>query len=137
MKVIINSLVVLVAIVTMISGQSTEDSYRKQEATIGTQNYTDLLRISDVLDVFNVKHIGAQWSVFEKKLNANCSKDIQEYLQALQTAEVWALKSKYFYLDGILKFLECSPLCAQIGSNVTKYVNWFTTNGHILIIETI
>lgn len=91
MKVIINSFVVLVVIVMAISGQSTEDY---KDATIGVQNYTDLLRISDVLDVFNVRHIGAQWSVFEKKLNANCSKDIQEYLQALQMAEMWALKSK-------------------------------------------
>lgn len=102
--VVINSLVVLVAVLTVISGQSTEDSYRNQEETIGVQNYTDLLRISDVLDVFNVRHIGAQWSVFEKKLNANCSKDIQEYLQALQMAEMWALKSKcllIIYIDYI------------------------------------
>lgn len=95
--VIMYSLVMLVAVVSMISGQSTEESYRNQKTTIGGQNYTDLLRIGDVLDVFNVRHIGAQWSVFEKKLNANCSKDIQEYLQALQTAEMWALKSKQIY----------------------------------------
>lgn len=102
MKVIINSLWVLVAFVTITFGQSTEDSYRNQEASIGTQNYTDLLRMSDVLDVFNVRHIGAQWSVFGKKLNANCSKDIQEYLQALQMAEMWALKSKCLLFISIL-----------------------------------
>lgn len=74
--------------------EHTTSTIATEEDLVG-QNYTNLIRIGDVLDVFNVKRIGSMWSLMRHHLNANCSKDLQEYLEALETAEMWALKSNY------------------------------------------
>lgn len=57
--------------------------------------FTNLTRISDMLNVFNVQNIGSFWNVLDKHLNRNCSKDMYDYLEGLRNGKIWALKSKF------------------------------------------
>lgn len=57
-------------------------------------NFTNLIRISNILDVFNIERIGTEWDAVSREISANCSTDMIEYLQGLQTSKIWAVKSK-------------------------------------------
>jgi len=59
------------------------------------QNFTKLIRIADVLDVFNIEQIGAIWSTVSQQLGNNCSYDMNTYFKGLQSGTLWAIKSKY------------------------------------------
>lgn len=57
------------------------------------QNFTNLIRINELLDVFNIENVGASWASIQGHLNANCSRDMTDYFQGLQDGDVWAIKS--------------------------------------------
>ena len=59
-------------------------------------NVTNLKRVSEILNVFSVENIGINWNTIESKLNSNCSKDLLEYLDALQKGRIWSLKSEFY-----------------------------------------
>lgn len=57
------------------------------------KNYTNLIRINELLDVFNIQNVGASWSIIRGLLGNNCSRDMIDYFQGLQDGDVWAIKS--------------------------------------------
>lgn len=60
------------------------------------QNYENLTRMEDILELFSVDIIGAQWeNIYEKIHNKQCAKDMTEYLNGLSKRKIWAMKSKY------------------------------------------
>lgn len=66
------------------------------------QNFTNLIRISDILDVFDLEQIGADWDVVGQQIGTNCSTDMTDYLQGLKTGKIWAIKSKLFTFTYIM-----------------------------------
>lgn len=62
--------------------------------TVG-HNFTDFLRIRDVMNVFGVDHIASVWPQLEARLNANCSQDLMDYLQGLEAGKMWAMQSRF------------------------------------------
>lgn len=59
------------------------------------QNYENLTRIEDILELFSVDIIGAQWeNIYEKIHDKQCAKDMTEYLNGLSNRKIWAMKSK-------------------------------------------
>lgn len=55
---------------------------------------TNSLRLKDMLNVFDVNYLASKWITVRSDYSANCSKDIYKYLQGLQNAHMWAMKSE-------------------------------------------
>lgn len=58
------------------------------------RNFTNLVRIADILDVFDLERVGDSWSMLSGQISGNCSIDMMDYLQGLQSGRLWAIKSK-------------------------------------------
>jgi len=58
------------------------------------RNYENLTRIDDVLDLFSVDVIGAQWTQIHDKVNTICAQNMMQYLSGLENRKIWALKSE-------------------------------------------
>lgn len=56
-----------------------------------TTNWTT---VSEVLDVFNVKHLARKWVEGKYSVDAQCGKDITRYIQGLKKQEFWAIKGQ-------------------------------------------
>lgn len=68
-------------------------------------DFTDLLRLEDVLMVFNLKRLGGKWRDVQPELKPQCAGQMTEYLRGLKQYKLWAIKSKW-------KF-RCSSTFAQ------------------------
>lgn len=64
------------------------------------ENFTDIVRLEDVLVIFDLKEIATNWSTIRHELRSNCQHDMTEYLRGLQQHKMWAIKSesRYFCL---------------------------------------
>lgn len=62
--------------------------------TTSTRNFNDIRLINDMLDLFNIAHLGAQWSSVQGKLTKKCADDMTKYFYGLEKRKLWALKSK-------------------------------------------
>lgn len=51
-------------------------------------------RLKDTLNIFDISYLASQWINVRSDISANCSQDIYKYLQGLQQAKMWAMKSK-------------------------------------------
>lgn len=60
-------------------------------------NFTNLQRISNVLNVFSISELAHVWNQHEHEFNANCSRNMREYFHGLQKGNLWAVKSEYIY----------------------------------------
>lgn len=60
-------------------------------------NYTNLIRISDLLNVFNIENVGLMWNNVGYQLNKNCSRNTFEYLKGLESGKHWAIQSKFIF----------------------------------------
>lgn len=58
-------------------------------------NFTDFVRLADVLDIFNLEELARAWHQHESIFNHNCSTHMKEYFRALQKGHLWAVKSKF------------------------------------------
>lgn len=64
-------------------------------------NFTDLLRLSDVLMVFDLKQLANKWSHVKDALQPNCAAHMTNYFRGLQQRKLWAIKSEliiFFFL---------------------------------------
>lgn len=66
------------------------------DSSFTTDNITNLTRIGDILNVFQIENIGAAWGLFRNRVNRNCSNDLFDYIKGLQGGKLWAIKSEYF-----------------------------------------
>lgn len=62
--------------------------------TTSTRNFNDIRLINGMLDLFNIAHLGAQWSSVQGKLTKKCADDMTKYFYGLEKRKLWALKSK-------------------------------------------
>lgn len=58
------------------------------------RNFYNLTRIEDLLDLFNMNEIGAQWKQIHDKVNPICAQNMMEYLSGLEKRTIWAIKSE-------------------------------------------
>jgi len=74
-------------------------SYANNENSIHTQislirDYSNLTRIENILNVFNVEIIGRNWIIINEKINRKCAFNMMQFLDGLQVKKTWAIKSK-------------------------------------------
>lgn len=62
--------------------------------TTTSRNFNDIQLINEMLDIFNIAHLGAQWSSVQGKLTKKCADDMTKYFYGLEKRKLWALKSK-------------------------------------------
>lgn len=58
------------------------------------RNFYNLTRIEDLLDLYNINEIGAQWKQIHDKVNPICAQNMMEYLDGLEQRTIWAIKSE-------------------------------------------
>lgn len=109
---IIAALIAIGATIVVVHAQHRDARHQlqpaeEQPADMLERNFTDFMQIRDVLNVFSVEHVGNLWPEFAAQLNGNCSKDLFEYLQALEQGVMWAMQSEFvFYLANVCMLCE-------------------------------
>lgn len=63
-------------------------------STDPSDNFTHIVRLEDVLTVFDVKELAGKWPTVRKQLRSECQQDMTEYFRGLQEHQMWAVKSK-------------------------------------------
>ena len=91
------SFCVVIHLVLILNRVQSQLLYNETSARMtSVQNYENLTRMEDILELFSVDIIGAQWeNIYEKIQNKQCAKDMTEYLNGLSKRKIWAMKSKY------------------------------------------
>lgn len=74
------------------NGTNSENSESKNNDLV--QNFYNLTRIEDLLDLFNMNEIGAQWKQIHDNVNPICAQNMMEYLSGLEKRTIWAIKSE-------------------------------------------
>lgn len=74
-------------------------------------NFTDLLRLEDVLMVFDLKQLANKWPHVKDALQPGCSTQMTNYFRGLQQRNLWAIKSMYtifvFFCSVFVSFHFC------------------------------
>lgn len=78
-----------------VTTQVTSSVVAANFTTTTSRNFNDIQMINDLLDVFNIAHLGAQWSSVQGTLSKKCADDMTLYFQGLEKRKLWALKSKF------------------------------------------
>lgn len=65
-------------------------------STIATpaDNFTNLLRLGDVLTVFDLTQLANKWPQVKDALQPRCAAQMTNYFRGLQQRKLWAIKSK-------------------------------------------
>lgn len=58
-------------------------------------NSTKLVRISELLDIFNIEQLATLWNTLDAEISDHCSNDMVDYLNGLKSGKLWAVKSEY------------------------------------------
>lgn len=64
-------------------------------------SFENLVILGEILDVFDIRNVGANWSNISKRLTSSCSLEMEYYLRGLQAGKIWAVKSKCNILSSI------------------------------------
>lgn len=59
-----------------------------------SDNFTQLMRLQDVLMVFDLNELAAKWAKIHHEFKSECAHDMTEYFRGLQQHKMWAIKSK-------------------------------------------
>lgn len=87
--------IIIFLVVNFAQSQSIHDETQKQTKMFGTvRNYDNLTRIEEILELFSVHVIGAEWTKIHSRLSPACSHDMVEYLDGLEQSKIWAIKSE-------------------------------------------
>lgn len=57
-------------------------------------SFKNLIVLDEILHVFDIRNVGANWNDISKRLTNNCSQEMEDYMRGLQVGKVWAVKSK-------------------------------------------
>lgn len=57
-------------------------------------NFTKIVRLEDVLVIFDLNGLVASWPKIQHDLKTDCRQDMTEYFRGLQHHKMWAVKSK-------------------------------------------
>uniref|UniRef100_A0A1W7R5K7 Nose resistant-to-fluoxetine protein N-terminal domain-containing protein n=2 Tax=Aedes albopictus TaxID=7160 RepID=A0A1W7R5K7_AEDAL len=55
-------------------------------------SFENLVILGEILDVFDIRNVGANWSNISKRLTSSCSLEMEYYLRGLQAGKIWAVK---------------------------------------------
>lgn len=96
---------------------------------------TNWTTVSDLLDIFNVKHLARKWIEGQHSVDAQCGKDITRYIQGLKKQEFWAIKvddasGRYTngYFWGNSYFTGSATECYFIGKRNEKRTFYSSSN---------
>lgn len=67
-------------------------------------NFTNIVRLEDVLVIFDLNEIATNWPKIRHDLRSTCQHDMNEYFRGLQQHKMWAIKSKLQLLLFVLLF---------------------------------
>lgn len=75
-------------------------------------NVTELLGIENMLRIFDADILVTQWGDIQKMVSGQCKRNMDEYVEGLKNRQLWALKSKSYFLHSLLKSipLRCSTI---------------------------
>lgn len=73
-------------------------------------NFTNLVRLEDVLVIFDLDEIATNWPKIRHDLRSNCQHDMNEYLRGLQQHKMWAIKSKLKFQCFVFLFVKIPRL---------------------------
>lgn len=59
------------------------------------RNFSLPEQISQMMDFFNANRLAENWLTISDILSANCSRNMEQYLQGLADHAIWAMKSKW------------------------------------------
>lgn len=62
-----------------------------------SDNFTKIVRLEDVLVIFDLNELAARWPKIQHDLKSECRHDMTEYLRGLQQHKLWAVKSKLIF----------------------------------------
>lgn len=62
---------------------------------VHSDNFTHLVRLEDVLMVFDLNQLAAKWLKIQHEFKSECANDMTEYFRGLQQHKMWAIKSKF------------------------------------------
>lgn len=57
-------------------------------------NFTNLVRLDDVLTVFDLNELAVKWHRVHHEFHSECADDMTRYFRGLQHHKMWATKSK-------------------------------------------
>lgn len=63
--------------------------------SVHSDNFTNLLRLEDVLMVFDIDELAAKWTKNQHEFKSECAQDMTELFRGLQQHKLWAIKSKF------------------------------------------
>ena len=69
----------------------TEDDHIQNHSV---RDYSNITRIENILNIFNIEYVGKNWITVNKKINKKCAYNMMQYLDGLQGKKSWAMKSK-------------------------------------------
>lgn len=77
-----------------------------------SENFTNIVRLEDVLVIFDLDGVATNWPQIRHELRSNCQHDMNEYFRGLQQHKMWAIKSKLQFCFFLLSyvFVEASPI---------------------------
>lgn len=91
----IRNFLIIFLFISCVKSQSVVDHHSAnttQDLTL--RDYTNLTRIENVLNVFNIEFVGRNWIKVHDKINKKCAHNLMQYLDGLQGKKTWAMKSK-------------------------------------------
>lgn len=72
-----------------------QSEYRTTAHGPDSLNLTSVLRLENVLEVFNIRDVAKLWEQHATdQITAECANDMHAYLHGLQQHQLWATKSK-------------------------------------------
>lgn len=89
--------------VPLIAHHAQQQQLLAREAA--AENFTNMVRLEDVLVIFDLNEIAANWPKIRHDLRSNCQHDMQAYLRGLQQHKMWAIKSKLKLLIFLLRLI--------------------------------
>lgn len=85
-------------------------------------NLTDVLRLENVLEVFNIRDVAKLWEQqATDQFTTECANDMRAYLHGLQQRNLWATKSKSIFR--LFSFFSHNVFCLFFNDNSSNR-NW-------------
>lgn len=104
MKILIaNTLLMCLIYVNNVKAQS---SVSNSSESSSVASFGNLIILGEILDVFDIRNVGANWSSISKRLTNSCSTEMEYYLRGLQAGKIWAVKSKCILSSSITSLFQ-------------------------------
>lgn len=103
------------------------------------ENFTNIIRLENVLVVFDLNELATNWPKIRHELRSNCQHDMNEYFRGLQQHKIWAIKSKlqsFVVCVSFHSFFVEATICDYV-SCLYVFVVYFIANFFVYKMEKI